>query len=480
VSHKPTKSYYPPAQIGLVAIPLAGFLVKDLISKFQEVAHRMMFEAQNTGDALLTKFGNELEVATKNLDYVLSKQQATLFDNLSVQQQGAFIELNNLINALNNATDHASTIAELTNLDLIEFTNRLKLITNKIDFYISSINGQTFVFQDSDYRLMFTGIGFGFDDSTHTYRVRVTIGGQVIPDTSITRPSTHQLQVNIPNTLVKAFFKDTKIEYVPVSFETNIMTKSGSSWKTDTYNVNFNLTLLPILAGEIKITEPVREQILDGKTKTYDIVVTTSGCKSDHPCDWDREHSVAQNERIIGVRYDCSGQCDWSYSLRMREANAKAAQVRPGCEAAAGPKPGGFAKIIWETLVNNCVNGQTQGMNYLPDYDILDGSTKAHVYRHVDGENSTTVIYHVDYQTLVDKVSYKVRDPMHIPFSQQFDINFDPGNAPCEFEITGKAVTGQKININNSTAGNSGSLLRALGIGKFGDHCRGTFILQTP
>jgi hypothetical protein len=470
-------------QTGIATVALGGFLVGDLIKKFQEAASRILFEAQNTGDALMSKFGNQLDVAARNLNYVFTNQQNMFFEQLSVQQQQAFIELNRMIESANNLGNQVATVAELANLDLINFINQLPL-TKKVKFYVSSINGQTIFLQENDFRLTIRGLGFGFDTDKQRYRIKFTVGQSVLPDTSITRSNTHELQISIPNDTVINSFSDTKIAFVPIKFESEIMTKGLTGWKSEKYHINFNLTLLPKLAGEIRIVESIKERVLDGITKTYDLSRTVSGCKPDQPCDWDQEHSVALDERITAVRYDCTGQCSHSYSLRRRELNAKREEVRPDCETKAqqayGNPTSPMGKLIKISVINSCMDAAAKGMEYMPDFDILNGNRTAKVYRHVDGHNSTTVIHHIDYQTLIDKYSKLDRGTLQIPFNQPFTIDFDTRNDGCHYEVTGKLVTKQVINITNNTAGNAGNLLIATGAGPFGDHCRVTFVLRTP
>src|SRR5262245_48385089 len=91
----------------LVTIALAGKAVVDLIKQFEETANRVLQNAGQQGDILASTFGNQLRVATRNLDIALADQQSTLFDNLSPVEQGLFVQLNQIIETANKSVGQA-------------------------------------------------------------------------------------------------------------------------------------------------------------------------------------------------------------------------------------------------------------------------------------------------------------------------------------------------------------------------------------
>ena len=432
----------PNANAKVVEIALQGVVASKLIGQFEDAASRLLYEGENHGNALIVSLGNQLRIASLNAELVLSKQQNTLYENLGNNQQAFFTQLNAIIRAAQGSVDRAVSVLEVANLNLIELTNRLPL-TDKTYTYMNSAKGMTQPFQETDYQFSFTGLGFGQDDEDRQYRITASLDGQELPATAINRTPPYDLTLQVSPDVLRSKFDDKKVRVIPLTI-TLTATLREPCWLvlkcTEEKSASWPLkvTLLPRLPGEIEGTEIIKGEALDGVVKTTSVTVTTSGCKSDRPCDWSREVPVAENQRIVGVRYSCTGQCGWSYALRK----------------------GG----------------------YDPDFDILDGGRKAVVYRHVDGENSTTVTYYVDYQTLKPTVTEKTIAPQRIAFNKPVTIKLSPENSACVYRLNAKLVTGQDIFIDNGMSESADGLFVRLsaGTGPAGVACSPTFQLNMP
>lgn len=428
--------------LGLVEIPLAGVVVGKLIQQFQDAASRLLFEGENRGNALLVTLGNQMRVATQNADVLLKDQQNTLFDNLGVSSQTFFTTLNQILLAANGPIDRAVSVLEVANLDLIELTNRLPL-TEKTYIYINKVTGLTQPYGPSGYVVNAQGLGFGQDMPNRRYRLRVRIANKEVPASQITRTPPFSLSIALDHALMESFFADAAIKTVPLSIEAAVLATNtcyvffsctdsiGSTW-------NLKVVLLPRFPGELKGSEVMTRQALDGVTKVTSVDVTTSGCKSDRPCDWTRTIALASNERVVGVRYACSGQCGWSYNMRH----------------------GGYG----------------------PDYDILEGGTKVVVYRHVDGEGSTTVTHYVDYQTLKTTEAELEIAPLKLQFGAVTRLRLSPGNTACAYRLSASLVTHQDVYFDNSMTQSPDGLLVRVGTGQgpAGTPCAPTFKLNVP
>ena len=71
-----------------------------------------------------------------------------------------------------------------------------------------------------------------------------------------------QIIVSIPNNLVQSSFKNKKIIFLPVKIISQIKKPAGllKSKKVSTYEINFKLTLMPVIAGKVTITEIINEK----------------------------------------------------------------------------------------------------------------------------------------------------------------------------------------------------------------------------
>ncbi len=426
------------SQFAIPTIAFAGKTVKDIINELENSGNRLMQNAQTAGNNVASKFGNEILVATQNINYYFGQNIDKTFNNLKIEEQNLFVEINKIIDQFNNLNQTITTVSELTNLDLIEFTNRINLLTRKVDYYISSVNGTTVINSDAGYLLSITGLGFGLTDSRQKYNTTVYVNNKLLPVTSIDLTQRRQMRLNIPNVLIKPLFNDNKIVFIPVKIISEITKPVGIfGWSTSTskYETNFNLVLLPTIAGEISVSEITATRILDDQVLTQSISRSFQGCKTDQPCEMIESWSCNQNQKIVGVRYACAGQCGWSYNKRK----------------------GG----------------------YDPDYDILNDGTSVTVYRHLDGENPTTVTYYIDYKNY--RSDYKTIDngTIQLKYGDPFDIILNIDNSDCNYSIVGKLKTGQTINYNNNTISNS-PYLKLLGVGRSGNICKASFRLIAP
>lgn len=243
--------------------------------------------------------------------------------------------------------------------------------------------------------------------------------------------------------ILEQFFADTKINYVPLHLTSTISRKrTFGGEERQTYHVDITLLTLPKQSATFIVTEPVAGvPYLDPKSTTTDSIAVTMNagtCHSDRPCDWSRDFSVPMNKGIVNVRYDCTGQCGWCYSLRH----------------------GGYGI----------------------DYDLLNNRTKATVYRHCDGDaQATTVTHYFDYQTLKTDTTQSSQSQQGIAFNESRSIDLSPQNTACTYQIAGKLITGQVINEDANNALSNGSLLQATGMPvRFGDHCKLMVTLHTP
>lgn len=433
-----TSSHLSLGQFAIPEIAFAGKTVKDIINDMEGSGNRLLQNAQTAGNNVASKFGNEILVATQNLQYYFSESMNKTFNNLKIEEQNLFVEINKIIDAFNNTNQNITTLSEMTNLDLIAFTNRISLLTRKVDYYISSINGTTVINSDAGYTVNVTGIGFGLNDSRQQYNTTVYVNNNLLPVTAIDLTQRRQMRLNVPNNLIKPLFRDNTIVFVPVKIVSSITQPGGFlgwSTTTSTYETRFRLVLMPKIAGTITVSETVSKKVLGDDVLTHAISRSFQGCKTDQPCEMIESWSCNQNQRIVGVRYTCTGQCGWSYNKR-----------RGGYDA---------------------------------DYDILNDNTSVTVYRHLDGQNPTTVIHYIDYKNYRTDYQQVNNGTIQLKYGEPFDILLNKENQDCNYTIVGKLTTGQTINYNNNTISNS-PFLKLLGIGRTGESCKASFRLVTP
>lgn len=429
-----------PVAIGVPEIVLTGVVGSKLIKDFEDAGTKLMMQGENTGQALLASLGNHIRVSTENARLLMLEQQDVAFENMNKQLQFFFTSMNGVIRQSAGDLNRAVKILEVANLNLIEFTNQLPL-TNKVLTYINNVEGLMQPHQNIPYQLRISGLGMGQDYTDKKYKTTIRIGGKLVPTSMISRQPPYDMTLSIAPGFLENFFDNTKMKFISVVVETVVEYEETCMIffdcdETLTSTWNLKMVLLPRFAGTIEGEELIKGDIFDETIKTTSVTVTTKGCRSDSPCDWSREIPIPENAKVVGVRYACSGQCGWSYNQRR----------------------GG----------------------YEPDFDILDG--KVVVYRHNDGEHSTTGTYYVDYQTLKSQLQSRSITPIKLTFGKAFQLPLSIDNTSCTYRLKAKLTTGQEIIFDNSMQQSPDGLLVCVGTGNGppGTTCKPTFILNLP
>jgi hypothetical protein len=435
-----------PISMGLVGLG-AKLLVSDILNDFEKKAQNLIDRGQQAGHLVVAHAGSELQLMIANLRVMVGDLQKKTFEDLTLQQQKLFLNLNSSLDRVQNIVGEVRPMSELILLDVRQMVNGTMLVTDKEDFYISSIRGTTVACHDYESRVEVTGLGLSFDgNKPHCVVVALLDGKELDPLGSITQVENNRIAVKIPAKQLNAYFKDDQLTTVPFAIRSTI-TKSG---KSKTYQVNVRLILLPKAAGQIEIAETVEIKTWSGtETKTITLSRNTAAEMEIRT----QEVPFAANERIVGVRYECNDPRS-SDSLSVRK-----------CPVYPIPLTG-YLDVEYEKHIHD------------PDYDIVDGGKKAVVRRRLFAF-PLTCYYHIDYQT--ERVSHSNvnRGRLTLKFDEPFEVNLSSNNKDGNFKITGRLFTGQKILLTSGTAqaADKQNPLRLIGFERIGDHIRATFKL---
>jgi hypothetical protein len=117
---------------------------------------------------------------------------------------------------------------------------------------------------------------------------------------------------------------------------------------------------------------------------------------------------------------------------------------------------------------------------YAPDFDILKNGHSVTVYRHNDGEHTTTVTYYVDYKKRTLTPGSKDISPRKINFGESISIDLDPENTTCSYQLQARLVTKQAPQLDSTMVQSVDGILVKKGAAIFGDHCRVNVALNQP
>jgi hypothetical protein len=305
---------------------------------------------------------------------------------------------------------------------LIDLTNRLKFITRKVDFYISSISGLVIYQNDLPVNLTIRGLGFGYIPNDD-YLMEIFIEGKKIPSDLFQIQKDYELSVSIPQEIISPFYDNDSLKYINGSIKITKREKLLKPRKE--YNINIKLTILPKIAGFLEFEEIIIDQIFGPET-SYDLVKNVSGSSTKSPNDWSQQWGNAPtNSTITRVTYECAGRgCGWCYN------------------------PNGGYKVNYSLSMNN---------------------TMVTVRRHCDGK-SCIVTHNIFYITKVDTTYTLSHSKILLEFNKQYTIKLDKKNTNHHYKLTGKTFLNQPIYMDNSSFSRPVGPITGTGQGNYGDN----------
>jgi hypothetical protein len=433
----PARGAATPAAIAGVAT--AGVAAGRLVEQFEAAADALAVRAGQQDDIVSARMGNELRLAATDLAIALGDRRDTVFELLSQPLQQGFLCLNAMIDVANAESGKAMPMLEFKTLDLLVFTDRLRLGADA-DFYVASVDGLVQADLGADYQLDIKGPGFGTGPDGKQYSVQVTVGDTILPAEQLQAVGAGETTITVPHEVLAPLFQDGRIALAKVRIDTTVVKKRRvlfflQTQATATYSAEFSLVLLPRMPGMVTGKEALKSAVKNFAVYTTSVVHQTQGCSAT-PCEWSQEIDLGPDETAIDVRRDCSGQCDADHAKRTGGAGT--------------------------------------------DFDILDGGHKVVVYRRNDGQESTTVTHYVDYRKTGSKSTDSPIGPLPVAYDKPFFLDLKPQNSDCSFAVTATSVTRQSSYLDSGMAESADHLLVKQGVTQTGGHCRVALVLKQP
>ena len=145
----------------------------------------------------------------------------------------------------------------------------------QVPFSVTGIENQVISKLSGEYKLTVFGTGFGIDEGTQKYDLRVSFYGQELPQSSIS-PLADGVEIVLPHDMVDALFLDTQPHRIPVDFEDSISRECALAWRivgrtrcSDHYKTTFAVTLAPRIAATATL-ESSKDGVSDGAVKVVE------------------------------------------------------------------------------------------------------------------------------------------------------------------------------------------------------------------
>jgi hypothetical protein len=245
---------------GSIGASLAGSEARKVIESARAAASKLLAEGTNSGNALLIRSGNELNVFADNASRILGAEIDKKLDRVSEENRKLLVELHGATEAVRRLESTVYNLKDAVALDLQEVAGRLPFTQTDKQF-IQRIEGVTQLQQDSrEFVLSAWAHRFGTDSESLQTSFSLIVDGEAV-SARVERIEAHRATFFIPPQALKSKFKDDRFVLVSATLKVKRVFQEGwvfSKQRTLEFDVPFKVTLLPRKAGKmsLKLTHP--------------------------------------------------------------------------------------------------------------------------------------------------------------------------------------------------------------------------------
>ena len=319
-----------------IASALAGKTVSDIVNEVRLSGVSLIDQATQSGNALISRAGNESNVLAGNLDVIFKDNMNLTFDRLSEERKAVLIEAEALRRTLAAVTDSAYSFKDSTVLDLNSLVTSLPFVKEK--FFVQSIRGLSYLPQVADFKLQVAATTLGIQEDVST-TVEIFKGQgeakKLLPNVIVDQSKQHFFaDISIPSDLLKSDFSDNDLVLLPLTIRFNTSRKKGwwifSTLDRQVYDVPVYVNLFPRKAGTlVSITKKPTYAWVNAGTKSERYVTPNRHCSSHcngEPTRGGNRIDFAVSggaapykvgyKRLTNARQACvGGNCGWSDSF---------------------------------------------------------------------------------------------------------------------------------------------------------------------
>ncbi|MBF4472040.1 hypothetical protein [Flavobacterium sp. HJJ] len=316
-----TTSYSQTEIIGVIA---GGEYVKNILKQFEVTSNQLMSNANNTGNALIAKTANELDVTAKNLNLLLEKDLDKTFSKLSSENQKLLNQIESFRLTAEKMTNSTFELKDAMVIDVKKIVGDIAPWA-KSSFFVQRVDGITQLKQEqADYRMKVMGIGFGFNSDKYESRIKtLKINGDIITNFSENKLSASESEIVISYSTINNKTINGKNSQIKVIATIETKTKKGlifKNWVVKDFNLPITITILPrqICSVHLSYTSPKLDWVTIVPFSQYNYT-TPNHHQEKKPIihyTYEQPHRLPDNQRFItkvANSQSASGQgCPWT------------------------------------------------------------------------------------------------------------------------------------------------------------------------
>lgn len=299
---------YSQGGLGVLGAYLTG---NDLVNKIDQTLKVSTGNIDLMSDGMFSKLNNQLSVAEQNLKIILGQELNKSIDNLGTKEKIALVELEKLRLTVESYKKTAFDLKDATILDIQTIVGNI-IPWTKTDFMVQKIDGILQMKNEDEYKLKFTGIGFGANSEKFLASItKVSINGKKLKNFIENKIGnyTSYLMIN-PNEINTQLNSDKKINKIKIEVEVETNRKKTFNWIVKTHNISFTIDIYPNYAGKYKVKYVSSSKIWVSDIKDF----KTSYTIPDHDQHtkrhddiqkflWTTHYDLPENKRFVNPRF---------------------------------------------------------------------------------------------------------------------------------------------------------------------------------
>ncbi|MBV1842723.1 DivIVA domain-containing protein [Photobacterium ganghwense] len=304
----------------ITATVLAEQTVGKIIQDARDEAQTLIAEAERSGNVLLIRAADQLNLSADNIMRQLDGQLSKTFKQVNQTTKSMLLGLANATSTATSLMNQAYTFKDTLTLDTRAILGNIPFVKEKL--VLQRVAGLSAIVGRPEYEITLIGSYVGLPGSDHSTEISIQIDGRKV-DNFRTEPSEiHVTKIIIPETVLMDSEPQKGALRIPVTFDIKQTFDErvlGFLWKTKTtksYSSTVTLTVYPRYAGELEVIarhleygwvqdEPMQRSMTheahcsrkcgDWYGKVYSVSIDTNGNRSDQ---------VVGDRRITSA--DCS------------------------------------------------------------------------------------------------------------------------------------------------------------------------------
>lgn len=236
---------------------IAKETVESIIESARREASRLMANAENSGNVLITRAADELNLSAENVARLLSKETDKLFEEIEQDKRDILIGLASATNTAKSLGNQAYTLKDTFVLDLRTVLGDIPFV--KESLVLQRISGLSLIAGRQTYKIEILGSYIGLPGEDHGSTLSILVDGNKLEGLEVDPKEIHLAELRIPSTSIKEYFQTESAVRVPITLRVQQTFKErlwGFLWeveRTKEYDSKLNLTLYPSYAGLIDI-----------------------------------------------------------------------------------------------------------------------------------------------------------------------------------------------------------------------------------